>query len=119
MVLAHAAGAQLAPQERCEEVHGGQRSDYEGPMSESELQGSTIVVTGVTGQVARPLATALARANRVVGAARFTDAAARGELEAAGVECVPVDLVSGDVGGLPGDADYVLNFAVAKTNDWE
>ena len=41
------------------------------------------------------------------------------KLEAAGVECVPVDLVTGDVGGLPADADYVLNFAVAKTNDWE
>ena len=88
-------------------------------MSPDKLQGSTIVVTGVTGQVARPLATALARDNRVIGAARFTDAAARAELEAAGVECVPVDLVSGDVGGLPEDADYVLHFAVAKTNDWE
>jgi UDP-glucuronate 4-epimerase len=32
---------------------------------------------------------------------------------------VPIDLVAGDVGGLPADADYVLNFAVAKTNDWE
>ena len=30
-----------------------------------------------------------------------------------------VDLATGDVGGLPEDADYVLNFAVAKTNDWE
>jgi len=88
-------------------------------MSPEELHDQTIVITGVTGQVARPLATALARTNRVVGAARFTDAAARTELEAAGVHCVPVDLVSGDVGGLPQDADYVLNFAVAKTNDWQ
>ena len=88
-------------------------------MSDDELKDTTIVVTGITGQVARPLATALARSNRVVGAARFTDAVARRELEAAGVECVPVDLASGDVGALPADADYVLNFAVAKTNDWE
>jgi len=88
-------------------------------MSPDALQGSTIVVTGVTGQVARPLAIALARDNHVIGAARFSDAAARTELEAAGIECVPVDLVSGDVGGLPDDADYVLNFAVAKTNNWE
>ncbi len=77
------------------------------------------MVTGVTGQVARPLATALAQDNHVVGAARFTDAAARTDLESAGVECVPVDLEKGDVGSLPEDADYVLNFAVAKTNDWE
>jgi len=88
-------------------------------MSPDTLQESTIVVTGVTGQVARPLAVALARDNRVVGAARFNDAAARAELEAAGIECVPVDLVGGDLGALPEDADYVLNFAVAKTNDWE
>jgi len=88
-------------------------------MKDGELHDSTIVVTGVTGQVARPLAAALARRNRVIGAARFSDAAARAELEDAGIECVPIDLVSGDVGGLPKDADYVLNFAVAKTNDWE
>jgi UDP-glucuronate 4-epimerase len=88
-------------------------------MSPDKLQGSTIVITGVTGQVARPLATALARDNRVIGAARFSDAAARAELETAGVECVPVDLVSGDMGKLPEDAEYVLHFAVAKTNDWE
>src|ERR1700691_5869518 len=88
-------------------------------MSPDKLQGSTIVVTGVTGQVARPLATALARDNRVIGAARFSDAAARVELEAGGAECGPVDLVSGDMGKLPEDAEYVLHFAVAKTNDWE
>ena len=88
-------------------------------MSPDTLQGSTIVVTGVTGQVARPLAIALARDNRVVGAARFSDVAARAELEAAGIACVPVALVGGDLGALPEDADYVLNYAVAKTNDWE
>ncbi|HWF16866.1 MAG TPA: NAD(P)-dependent oxidoreductase [Acidimicrobiales bacterium] len=88
-------------------------------MSPDNLIDQTIVVTGVTGQVARPLAQALARGNRVVGAARFTDSVARTELEASGVECVPIDLVKGDVTGLPMDADYVLNFAVAKTNDWE
>ncbi len=88
-------------------------------MSPDTLQGKTIVVTGVTGQVARPLAQALARNNRVVGAARFSDAVARAELEASGIECVAIDLMTGDVDGLPEDADYVLNFAVAKTNDWE
>jgi UDP-glucuronate 4-epimerase len=83
------------------------------------IRGKSIVVTGVTGQVAGPLAVALAQDNEVVGAARFKDPAARDRLEKAGVRCVPIDLVSGDVGGLPGDADYVLDFAVAKTNDWE
>jgi UDP-glucuronate 4-epimerase len=88
-------------------------------MSPVVLRGSKIVITGVTGQVARPLATALAPDNEVYGAARFTDRAARAELEEAGVHCVPVDLGTGDISGLPADADYVLHFAVAKTNNWE
>jgi UDP-glucuronate 4-epimerase len=89
------------------------------PVFADPLTDCTIVVTGVTGQVARPLALALAKDNRVVGAARFNDAAAREELVAAGVDCVRVDLANGDVGALPEDADYVLNFAVMKSNDWE
>jgi nucleoside-diphosphate-sugar epimerase len=88
-------------------------------MKSEVLSGRRIVITGVTGQVARPLAISLARDNDVVGAARFTDGTARQELEAAGVRCVPVDLVAGDVARQPGDADFVLHFAVAKTNDWE
>jgi nucleoside-diphosphate-sugar epimerase len=68
--------------------------------------------------VAEPLACSLAADNEVYGAARFSDAGARERLEAAGIHCVPVDLATGDVGGLPQDAEYVLNFAVAKTNDW-
>jgi UDP-glucuronate 4-epimerase len=83
------------------------------------LSGRKVVITGVTGQVARPLAVALARDNEVYGAARFTDASAREALEASGVRCVPVDLASGDIAGLPVDADFVLHFAVAKTNNWE
>ena len=119
VVLAHTSGRELTTQEGCEEVHAGSVASTKGPMSPDKLQGSSIVVTGVTGQVARPLAKALAHDNRVIGAARFSDAAARAELEAAGIECVPVDLESGDMGRLPEDAEYVLNFAVAKTNDWE
>lgn len=83
------------------------------------MQGRKIVVTGVTGQVAEPLAVALAADNDVVGAARFSDADARARLEAAGVECVVVDLATGDVDALPADADVVLHFAVSKTNDWD
>jgi UDP-glucuronate 4-epimerase len=84
-----------------------------------ELAGKKIVITGVTGQVARPLALRLAADNEVYGAARFHDDAARDALTAGGVHCVPIDLLSGDVAALPADADYVLHFAVAKSNDWE
>src|ERR1700722_15697365 len=88
-------------------------------MSAEPLRGAKVVVTGVTGQVGEPVACALARDNEVYGAARFSDPAARERLIASGVHCVPIDLAAGDVGALPADADYVLNFAVTKTNDWD
>ena len=88
-------------------------------MSAEPLRGAKVVVTGVTGQVGEPVACALAKDNEVYGAARFRDDAARQRLEAAGVHCVAIDLATGDVGGLPPDADHVLNFAVTKTNDWD
>jgi nucleoside-diphosphate-sugar epimerase len=88
-------------------------------MSPQALVGKRIVITGVTGQVARPLALRLAADNEVFGAARFGDAAARDALELGGVHCVPIDLLAGEVAGLPADADYVLHFAVAKSNNWE
>src|SRR5580700_9761535 len=88
-------------------------------MPSEPLRDKTVVITGVTGQVAEPVAMALAQQNQVVGAARFKDETARQRLEAAGIRCVPIDLATGDVGGLPADADYVINFAVSKTNDWD
>lgn len=88
-------------------------------MPAAPLEGSTIVVTGVTGQVAEPVALGLAAHNEVVGAARFKDAVARERLEGAGIRCVAIDLATGEVGALPADADYVVNFAVSKTNVWE
>jgi UDP-glucuronate 4-epimerase len=88
-------------------------------MCAEPLRGAKVVVTGVTGQVGGPVARALARDNDVYGAARFRDDAARERLEAAGIHCVAIDLATGDVAGLPPDADYVLHFAVTKTNDWD
>src|ERR1700688_1236053 len=88
-------------------------------MDAAPLRGAKIVVTGVTGQVAEPVACSLAGHNEVYGAARFKDSDARRRLEAAGVRCTPIDLIEGELGALPADADYVLNFAVTKTNDWD
>ncbi|CAN5811146.1 NAD(P)-dependent oxidoreductase [soil metagenome] len=81
----------------------------------------TIVVTGATGQVAGPLAVALAAAgNEVIAAARFTDAAAKERLEAGGVTCATVDLKGGDLSALPREGvDAVCNFAVSKTQRWD
>jgi nucleoside-diphosphate-sugar epimerase len=74
------------------------------------------LITGPTGQVARPVSEALARAGHEVwGLARFKDGAAREGLERLGVRTHPTNLVDGDFAGLPEDFDYVLNFAVAKS----
>ena len=83
------------------------------------LHGQKVVVTGATGQVGFPVATALAKENTVIAPARFSDAGQRDRLEAAGVTCVVADLGAGQLDAVPADADYVLNFAVAKTNDWD
>ena len=82
------------------------------------MDGTKILVTGATGQVALPVAEALAPDNEVWAIARFRDTTARQRLEAAGVRCVTVDLVAGDLTGLPDDFTYVLNFAVAKAGRW-
>jgi UDP-glucuronate 4-epimerase len=82
------------------------------------LTGKRIVVAGATGQVGLPVAHALAKDNEVWAVARFTDAAARESLEAAGARCVAADLVDGDLAGVPDDAEYLVNFSVMRTNDW-
>ncbi|MFN8038983.1 MAG: NAD(P)-dependent oxidoreductase [Acidimicrobiales bacterium] len=83
------------------------------------LDGARILVTGPTGMVATPVTLALAERNEVIGLARFGDPAARARLEAAGVTCIPVNLADGDLSGVPGDVDYVLNLAVVKSGRWE
>ncbi|MBM3671488.1 MAG: NAD(P)-dependent oxidoreductase [Actinobacteria bacterium] len=78
------------------------------------MKGEKILVTGPTGQVALPIALALAQSNDVWGIARFSDAAARERLDVAGVTCLTTDLATSDFKDLPSDFDYILNFAVAK-----
>ncbi len=82
------------------------------------MRGAKILVTGPTGQVALPITKALAADNEVWGAARFRDAASREALEKAGVHCVALDLLSGDLSALPTDFDYVLNLAVVRSGRW-
>jgi UDP-glucuronate 4-epimerase len=84
-----------------------------------QLRDATVIVTGVTGQVAETVASALAADNRVVGLARFNDQEARERLEGAGVECVVADLVSADFDDVPTGVDALLNFAVVKTQRWD
>ena len=83
------------------------------------LSGEKVLITGATGQVALPVALALAADNDLWAIARFGDAGARDRLEKAGVTCVVVDFEQADFAGLPDDFAYVLNFGVAKSNDFD
>ena len=89
------------------------------PADPPALAGRRVLVTGATGRVAFPVARALAEENTVYGAARFSDPAARANLEAVGVIPVPTDLGVDDVATLP-DADYVFHAgaALGRDVDW-
>ena len=89
-------------------------------MARAPLTDSRILLTGVTGQVAGPLARNLVAAgNTVFGTSRFADADARARVEADGVIPVAIDLETGSFDEIPDDLDYVINMAVAKSNDFD
>lgn len=75
------------------------------------LRDQKILVTGPAGQIAFPLARALAKHNEVWGIARFADARKRAEVEAAGIVARACDLAEADFGGIPDDFDAVLHLA--------
>jgi len=79
----------------------------------------SIIITGVTGQVAETVATTLAADHEVIGLARFTDDAAKLRLVAAGVRCVTADMLGADFSDVPTGVDAVLNFAVVKSQRWD
>ena len=79
------------------------------------MRGEKVLVIGCTGQVARPIAKALAIDNEVWGIARFNNAIARAELQASGVHCRAIDLTDVDLSGLPSDFSYLFNFSVSRT----
>lgn len=88
--------------------------------NEPRITGRRILVTGVTGWVAGPLAQSLAAdGNTVFGAARFADPSTRAPWEAAGVTPVSIDLEKGRLDEVPHDLDIVLHFAVAKSSSFE
>ncbi len=77
----------------------------------TELSGQKILITGVTGQIAFPLAAHLARNNTVWGLARFSAGGSRELVKAIGVTPVQCDLDDGDLSHVPVDFDYVLHLA--------
>jgi len=83
------------------------------------LEGRKILITGPTSQVAFPLARELAKKNEVHGMARFKRAEDRERIEAVGVHALRVDLARDSLEHVPRDFDYVLNFAVVKSGDFD
>jgi len=81
------------------------------------LHDTKVLMTGATGMVGRPIAMELARTNEVWALGRFGDARVRAGLEDAGVRTLQADLTDTDLPALP-EVDFVLNFAVSRTNDW-
>lgn len=87
---------------------------------EAVLSGAKILVTGATGRVAGPVAHRLAVDNEVWCLARFGNAQARADLEAAGMRTATWDMVDGDLGGVPTDFTHVMHAAVlAEYSDFE
>ena len=83
------------------------------------LDGEKVLITGVTGKIAFPIARALAERNEVWGAARLRNPADREKLSAAGITALALDMAEPDFSQLPDDFGYVFHAAVdAGADDW-
>jgi len=76
-----------------------------------DLQDEKILVTGVAGQIAFPMARRLAENNEVWGLARFTDPASKQKVADAGITPVVCDLGAGDFSAVPTDFTRVVHLA--------
>ncbi|MDC0362191.1 NAD(P)-dependent oxidoreductase [Halioglobus sp.] len=84
------------------------------------LSGKKILVTGPTGQVALPLVEQISAIADVYALARFRQPEQREQIERLGATALQADLAdSTSLAGLPDDFDYVLNFAVVKSGDFD
>lgn len=89
-------------------------------MSPAPIVGARILVTGVTGQVAGPLARNLVAAgNTVYGASRFADPTARQAVVGDGVIPVALDLEAARLDEVPDQLDYVIHMAVSKDRHFD
>ncbi|MEP1470648.1 MAG: NAD(P)-dependent oxidoreductase [Halieaceae bacterium] len=84
------------------------------------ISGKKILITGPTGQVARPVVEAWAPLADVYVLARFSKPEDKADMESLGASCLVADLADPDgLKGLPDDFDYVLNFAVVKSGNFD
>ncbi|HCS28232.1 MAG TPA: oxidoreductase, partial [Spongiibacteraceae bacterium] len=78
------------------------------------------LITGPTGQVALPVVEALSAIADVTALARFSDDSSRQMIESMGVKTVKADLADkATLANCPTDFDYVINFAVVKSGDFD
>jgi len=90
------------------------------PLDPVALENRRILITGPTGQVAAPVVAALARIADVTALARFRKPEERDRITALGATCISADLADPrGLRGVPDDFDYVLNFAVVKSGEFE
>ena len=83
------------------------------------MRDARILITGATSQVGLPVARELAKSNEVFGLGRLRRAEEREHLARIGVQPVAADLATDDFASLPRDLDYVINFAVVKTGNFD
>lgn len=88
-------------------------------MADVALKNRKILITGPTGQVAQPVVAALAPHNEVYALARFSRAEDEQAMRALGAKTIKADLAVDPLDDIPDDLDYVLNYAVVKSGDWD
>lgn len=90
------------------------------PVTPVDLSGSKLLITGPTGQVALPVVEHFAAIADVYALARFSKAEDRLLIESMGAKVIQADLAdAASLQSVPEDIDYVLNFAVVKTGDFD
>lgn len=90
------------------------------PVTPVDLAGKKILITGPTGQVALPVVEHFAKIADVYALARFRKEEDREKIQALGAKVLPADLADAEsLSVVPDDIDYVMNFAVVKTGDFE
>lgn len=88
-------------------------------MNRVPIEGSRILITGATGQFAKPLVSAYAATAQVFAAARYGKQEDHDAIAALGAIPVRIDLSHPEsLSALP-DVEYVINAAVAKSGDFE
>lgn len=85
----------------------------------SVFSGEKILVTGVTGQIAFPIARMLAAENEVWGLARFNRPGSREQVSGEGITPVACNIGDGDFSAVPSDFTYVVHLAADLSPGWD